>query len=114
MPYFRLYNPFARMPNPGLNVETKTARFIKFWVPELKHLPSKYAYEPHLAPPSVQKESNCIIGQDYPFPLVDRKLRAKENLAKFKDSLGRHRLSGTEDPQHRVHRQRGIFPRMLG
>ena len=94
MPYFRLYNPCPDAKS-SLNAETKTARFIKFWVPELKHLPSKYAYEPHLAPPSVQKESNCIIGQDYPFPLVDRKQSAKENLAKFKDSLGRIGSSGS-------------------
>lgn len=94
MPYFRLYNPCPDAKS-SLNVETKTARFIKFWVPELKHLPSKYAYEPHLAPASVQKDSKCIIGQDYPFPLVDRKQSAKENLAKFKDSLGRIGSSGS-------------------
>ena len=88
MPYFRLYNPCPDAKS-SLNVETKTARFIKFWVPELKHLPSKFAYEPHLAPLSVQKESKCLIGQDYPVPMVDRKLRAKENLSKFKLSLGR-------------------------
>ena len=94
MPYFRLYNPCPDAKS-SLNVETKTARFIKFWVPELKQLPSKYAYEPHLAPASVQKDSKCIIGQDYPFPLVDRKQSAKENLAKFKDSLARIGSTGS-------------------
>ena len=88
MPYFRLYNPCPDAKS-SLNVETKFAQFIKFWVPELKHLPPKYVYEPHLAPPSVQSDSKCIIGKDYPHPIVDRKQSAKENLIKFKDSLGR-------------------------
>jgi len=88
MPYFRLYNPCPDAKS-SLNVETKTAQFIKFWVPELKHLPPKYVYEPHLAPPSVQSDSKCIIGKDYPNPIVDRKQSAKENLIKFKESLNR-------------------------
>ncbi|MBF71502.1 MAG: deoxyribodipyrimidine photolyase, partial [Euryarchaeota archaeon] len=48
---------------------------------------SKYIFEPHLAPLDVQISSNCIIGEDYPFPIVDRKETRKENLIKFKLSL---------------------------
>jgi cryptochrome len=90
MPYFRLYNPCPD-PKSSLNVETKSAQFIKFWVPELKSLPPKYVYEPHLAPASIQADSQCIIGKDYPNPIVDRKQSAKENLIKFKESLSRMR-----------------------
>ena len=86
MPYFRLYNPCPDSKS-SLNVETKTARFIKRWIPELRDFPPKYAYEPHLAPESVQIDANCIIGTDYPHPIVDRKQAAKENLSKFKTSL---------------------------
>ena len=88
MPYFRLYNPCPDAKS-SLNVEATTAEFIKFWVPELKDFPPKYIYEPHLAPQSIQADSNCIIGKDYPIPILDRKESAKENLAKFKDSLSR-------------------------
>jgi cryptochrome len=90
MPYFRLYNPCPD-PKSSLSVETKSAQFIKFWVPELKSLPPKYVYEPHLAPASIQADSQCIIGKDYPNPIVDRKQSAKENLIKFKESLSRMR-----------------------
>ena len=88
MPYFRIYNP---CPTPGtsLNVETKEALFIRHWVPELKNFPSKYIFEPHLAPEKVQREHGCVIGIDYPEPMVDRKLSRKTNLAKFKESLGK-------------------------
>ena len=86
MPYFRLYNPCPDAKS-SLNVETKTADFIRYWVPELKEFPSKYIFEPHLAPIPIQESSNCIIGKDYPEPMVDRKVVAKENLAKFKENL---------------------------
>lgn len=90
MPYFRLYNPCPDQKS-SLNVETKSAEFIKFWVPELKNFPTKYIYEPNLAPESVQKDCGCIIGKDYPSPIVDRKTSAKENLANFKNSLAKNR-----------------------
>lgn len=86
MPYFRLYNPCPDGKS-SLNVETRDAEFIKFWVPELKNFPPKYIFEPHLAPESVQISANCLVGKDYPWPIVDRKQSAKENLGNFKRSL---------------------------
>ena len=88
MPYFRLYSPCPDGKS-SLNVEAKNAEFIRYWVPELKDFPSKYIFEPHLAPIPIQEGSNCVIGQDYPEPMVDRKVVAKENLAKFKESLAK-------------------------
>jgi len=88
MPYFRLYNPCPDAKS-SLNVEAISAEFIKYWIPELKDFPPKYIYEPHLAPESIQANANCMIGEDYPSPMVERKESAKENLAKFKNSLSR-------------------------
>ena len=70
-----------------MNVEVKKAEFIRYWVPELEKFPSKYIFEPHLAPLPIQESVGCIIGKDYPKPMVDRKLAAKENMAKFKENL---------------------------
>lgn len=86
MPYFRLYNPCPDGKS-SLNVDAVDAGFIRHWVPELKNFPVKYIYEPHLAPREVQEHAGCVIGKDYPEPMVDRKLAAKENLARFKASL---------------------------
>ena len=88
MPYFRLYNPCPDGKS-SLNVEAETAEFIKYWIPELKDFPPKYIFEPHLASEKVQTNSNCIIGKDYPWPIVERKESAKENLATFKNNLAR-------------------------
>ena len=85
MPYYRIYNPCPDSKS-SLNVETIETKFIRHWIPELAAFPSKYIYEPHLAPIDVQESSECIIGTDYPYPMVDRKLSRKENLILFKQS----------------------------
>jgi deoxyribodipyrimidine photolyase len=86
MPYFRLYNPCPDGKS-SLNVDAETASFIRHWVPELENFPVKYIYEPHLASLGNQESAGCIIGKDYPLPIVNRKEVAKENLASFKTSL---------------------------
>ena len=88
MPYYRIYNPCPDSKS-SLNVETTLANFVRHWVPELKDFPSKYIFEPHLAPLPVQVSSGCIIGDDYPLPIVDRKESRARNLEKFK--LGLHK-----------------------
>jgi cryptochrome len=40
---------------------------------QLRKYPDKYIYEPWTAPLSVQKAANCVIGTDYPAPIVDHK-----------------------------------------
>ena len=50
-----------------------------------------FIFEPHLSPTPIQENARCIIGKDYPEPMVDRKVVAKENLAKFKASAAKLR-----------------------
>ena len=45
--------------------------YIKTYVPELKDFPSEYIHAPWTAPDFVQKQANCVIGKDYPKPVVD-------------------------------------------
>ena len=40
-------------------------------MPEVKHLPVKYLFEPWKAPLKVQKAARCIVGEDYPDPVAD-------------------------------------------
>ena len=86
MPYYRIYNPCPDSKS-SLNVETKDAEFIRYWVPELSEFPSKYIFEPHLAPLHIQESAECLIGRDYPNPIIDRKESRKKNLQSFKLSL---------------------------
>jgi hypothetical protein len=40
----------------------------------------------------VQKQAGCIIGVDYPKPIVDHKIVSKENMNKIKVAYDEHKL----------------------
>ena len=54
------------------------------YLPVLKKYPPKYIYEPWTAPLSVQKAAGCVIGRDYPKPIVDHKVAMKTNIERMK------------------------------
>ncbi|MCA9544710.1 MAG: deoxyribodipyrimidine photo-lyase/cryptochrome family protein [Myxococcales bacterium] len=62
----RIYSPAkqARDQDPQ-------GAFIARWVPELAGVPPEYRAEPHHMPHSVQAKAGCVIGRDYPAPIVD-------------------------------------------
>lgn len=45
--------------------------YIKRYVPELKDFPAEYIHNPWTAPDFVQRQANCIVGENYPKPVVD-------------------------------------------
>ncbi|ELU45814.1 cryptochrome-2 [Rhizoctonia solani AG-1 IA] len=45
---------------------------------------SYYIYEPWLAPKSVQREAGCIIGIDYPAPMLDEKEEKNRNIERMR------------------------------
>ncbi|CAI6010230.1 unnamed protein product, partial [Closterium sp. NIES-65] len=64
--YHRIYSPvtFGKKYDPS-------GKFIRHFLPVLKDMPSQYIYEPWTAPLAVQRKANCIIGKDFPRPIVD-------------------------------------------
>jgi cryptochrome len=48
-----------------------TGVFIRKYLPVLAKVPDQYIYEPWLMPESVQKKLACIIGKDYPKPIIE-------------------------------------------
>jgi len=77
--YFRCYSPIAF----GKKTD-KDGAYIRKYIPILKKFPAKYIYEPWDAPLAVQKAAGCIIGTDYPRPIVKHDVVVKENMAKMK------------------------------
>lgn len=64
--------------------------YIKRYVPELRNLPSKYIHQPWMTPLNIQNRRECVIGQHYPYPMIDLAVASQINCYKMKqirDSL---------------------------
>lgn len=56
-----------------------------FWAGrQLRKMPAKYIYEPWKAPRNVQEEAGCVVGRDYPRPIVDHGDISKRNMERMK------------------------------
>ena len=77
--YFRVYSPiaFPKKYDPS-------GKLVRKFLPQLSKFPDKFIYEPWKAPLKIQKECGCIIGKDYPLPIVDHALVSKQNISKHK------------------------------
>lgn len=95
-PWFRVYSPIPDSAS-ALNVEQDGA-FVQRFVKELRHMPVKYIFQPWMAPKEVQMKAKCIIGKDYPAPIVDHKMARDANLKKFKAAVGK-RSVGKRTPK---------------
>jgi len=77
--FFHCYCPvrYGRKADPN-------GDYIRTYLPVLKNFPTKYIHEPWTAPENVQKQSKCVIGRDYPMPMVDHVKQSQANLMRMK------------------------------
>ncbi|KAF2881718.1 hypothetical protein ILUMI_24453 [Ignelater luminosus] len=77
--FFHCYCPvkFGRKSDPN-------GDYIRKYLPVLKNMPTQYIHEPWTAPESVQRASKCIIGKDYPLPIVNHALASRTNIQRMK------------------------------
>jgi deoxyribodipyrimidine photo-lyase len=62
----RIYNPIKNSVEHDAD-----GLFIKQWVPELKQVPAALIHEPWKLSSIEQEIYQCVIGNDYPAPIVD-------------------------------------------
>lgn len=62
----RIYSPAKQVID-----HDPTGVFIKQYVPELANVPNEFLSEPHRMPLDMQSKIGCIIGKDYPTPIVE-------------------------------------------
>lgn len=61
--------------------------YISTYLPVLQNFPAEYIHAPWTAPRSVQEEAGCIIGEDYPKPIIDIEMREKICQEKLKETI---------------------------
>jgi len=74
--------------------------YIKKYLPILKNFPPEYIYSPWKAPLDVQKEAGCIIGMDYPQPMVDNLKTQKRNTETMRNFQTVLLTGNREEPPH--------------
>jgi deoxyribodipyrimidine photo-lyase len=75
----RIYNPARQMErfDPG-------GDYVRRYVPELRDVPDEHLAEPWEMPRELQEEVDCVIGSDYPGPMVDHKQARLEALERYR------------------------------
>jgi len=80
-PYFRIFNPISQSKKHDPN-----GSFIRRWLPVLANIPDQFIHEPWKMPIDVQRQANCIIGKDYPEPIIDIGFSRERALEAFKSA----------------------------
>jgi deoxyribodipyrimidine photo-lyase len=78
---------FRRIYNPARHQERydPDGTYVRRHVPELKAVPDEYLAEPWTMPAEVQERVGCVIGRDYPAPIVDHVQARREALERYRD-----------------------------
>jgi len=77
-PWFRIFNPViqSRRFDPQ-------GDFIRSYVTELARVPARHVHAPWEMSRAEQRAAGCLIGEDYPAPVVDHAAARKRTLARF-------------------------------
>jgi deoxyribodipyrimidine photo-lyase len=77
-PYFRIFNPVTQ--SERFDAE---GRFIRKYVPELARVAAKFVHAPWRMDAQEQARSACVIGRDYPAPVVDHAAARIRTLERY-------------------------------
>ncbi len=83
-PYFRVFNPILQ----GTKFDPD-GTFVRRMLPALAKVPDAYVHAPWEMPPIVAAEAGCIVGRDYPEPIVDHAFARARAIDVFRRALSR-------------------------
>jgi len=78
-PWFRIFNPVTQSERFD-----PQGRFIRRYLPELAKVPDRFVHAPWTMTPVEQRAAGCVIGRDYPAPIVNHAAQRERALALFK------------------------------
>ena len=86
-PYFRVFNPTlqGKTFDPRRRVRARDAARAA------RTCPRKYVHEPWTMPPLLQAELGCVIGRDYPAPIVDHAFARQRAIDVYGSALSKRR-----------------------
>ena len=85
-PYFRVFNPTLQ----GKTFDSD-GTFVRAMIPALRGVPANFVHEPWKLPPLLQTELGCVIGRDYPAPIVDHAFARQRALDVYGAALSKSR-----------------------
>ena len=77
-PWFRIFNPVTQSEKFD-----PQGAFIRRYVPALARMPDQWIHAPWLAPHAQQVQAGCVMGRDYPLPIVDHAQARTRTLARY-------------------------------
>ena len=95
----RIYNPIKQAQD-----QDPTGAYIRRWVPELRGVPDAFIHAPHRMDTATQRRAGCVLGRDYPLPLVDH--RRASALARTKLERAR-RTPEARTTARQIHHRHG-------
>jgi len=77
-PYFRVLNPVlqAKRFDPS-------GDYVRRFIPQLRDVPAKWIFEPWRMSAADQQAAGCVIGRDYPAPIVDHGAARVRAIARY-------------------------------
>ncbi len=75
-PFFRIFNPISQ----GKRFDPH-GNYVRRWLPQMRNVPDEYVHEPWRMPPALQHQLGCILGKDYPLPIVEHAWARQRALA---------------------------------
>jgi deoxyribodipyrimidine photo-lyase len=75
----RIYNPARQMQSYDPD-----GAYVRRYVPELGGVPDEYLREPWTMPDEMQRAAGCVIGVDYPGPIVDHAQARRQALERYR------------------------------
>ena len=80
-PFFRVFNPTLQ----GQRFDPD-GTFVRQWLPELARVPDRLVHEPWKMTSLEQREAGCLIGHNYPAPIIDHHFARNRALQHYRIS----------------------------